>query len=148
MDSPETGALGTTFGGNPVSCAAALAALKLIEEQKLCARAEELGARFEQRAREWQKQWPLIGEIRRLGAMCAIELVRTQDTRVPADVETKAIVAYCHEHGVILISAGSFGNVIRLLMPLVITDEQLDEALGVLESAIECVSRAQGGVHP
>jgi len=79
--------------------------------------------------------------------MCAIELVRTKDTRVPADVETKTIVAYCHEHGVIVIPAGSFGNVIRLLMPLVITDEQLDEALGVLESAIENVSRVQLGAH-
>lgn len=147
MDGPAAGALGTTFGGNPVSCAAALAALKLIEEQELCARAEALGARFEHRARQWQKRWPLIGDIRRLGAMCAIELVRAQDTRVPAEVETKTIVAYCHEHGVIVISAGSFGNVIRLLMPLVITDEQLDEALAVLESAIERASRVQVGVH-
>jgi len=147
MDAPGPGALGTTFGGNPISCAAALAAIKIVEEQNLCARANALGAAFEERARQLQKRWSLIGDIRCLGAMCAIELVRTKDTRVPADVETKTIVAYCHEHGVIVIPAGSFGNVIRLLMPLVITDEQLDEALGVLESAIENVSRVQLGAH-
>jgi len=139
MDAANPGALGTTFGGNPISCAAALAALKVIDDQNLTARAEALGARFEHRARQWQERFPLVGDVRGLGAMCAIELVRDGDGRVPADLETKRIVAFCHEHGVLLISAGSFGNVIRLLMPLVITDPQLDEALDVLESAIESV---------
>ena len=81
----------------------------------------------------------MIGEVRGLGAMQALELVQSQDKREPAAEETKQITQYCYEHGVITISAGSYGNVIRLLMPLVITDAQMDEALDVLEGALKTV---------
>ena len=139
MDAPGPGGLGGTFAGNPLSCAAALAVLDLFEKEDLNARANRLGERFQKRAREWQKKWPMIGDIRGLGAMQALELVQSQDKREPAAEETKQITQYCYEHGVITISAGSYGNVIRLLMPLVITDAQMDEALDVLEGALKTV---------
>jgi 4-aminobutyrate aminotransferase/(S)-3-amino-2-methylpropionate transaminase len=139
MDAPGPGGLGGTFAGNPVACEAALAVLDMFEQQDLNARANALGEHFQKRAREWQKRWPMIGEVRGLGAMQAIELVQSQDQREPAAEETRQITQYCYEHGVITISAGSYGNVIRLLMPLVITDAQMDEALDVLEAALKAV---------
>jgi 4-aminobutyrate aminotransferase/(S)-3-amino-2-methylpropionate transaminase len=137
MDAPGPGGLGGTFAGNPVSCEAALAVLDLFEQKDLYSRADELGEHFQERAREWQKRWPIIGELRGLGGMQAIELVESPETRTPAAEDTKKITQYCYEHGVITISAGSYGNVIRLLMPLVISDEQMDEALDVLEAGIQ-----------
>src|SRR6266550_473515 len=139
MDAPGPGGLGGTFAGNPVSCAAALAVLEQFEQQNLNARANELGDHFQKRAREWQKRWPMIGDVRGLGAMQAIELVQSQDKREPASDETSQITQYCYEHGVITISAGSYGNVVRLLMPLVITDAQMTEALDILEAALRSV---------
>ena len=140
MDTPGIGGLGGTFGGNPAACEAALAVLEIIEKENLCARANLLGERFRKRAVQWQSRWELIGEIRGLGAMQALELVRSRATREPADEETKRVSQYCYEHGVVTITAGSYGNIIRLLMPLVITDAQMDEALDVLESALQAVS--------
>jgi 4-aminobutyrate aminotransferase / (S)-3-amino-2-methylpropionate transaminase / 5-aminovalerate transaminase len=139
MDAPGPGGLGGTFAGNPISCAAALAVLDLFEKQDLNGRARELGDYFQKRAREWQKRWPIIGEVRGLVGMQALELVRSPGNREPAAEETKNITRYCYEHGVITISAGSYGNVIRLLMPLVISDEQMDEGLAVLEGALQSV---------
>jgi 4-aminobutyrate aminotransferase / (S)-3-amino-2-methylpropionate transaminase / 5-aminovalerate transaminase len=148
MDAPGPGGLGGTFAGNPLSCAAALAVLDVFEKDDLNARANELGERFQKRARAWQKQWPLIGDVRGLGAMQALELVQSRDTREPAPEETRQITQYCYEHGVITISAGSYGNVIRLLMPLVITDDQMDEALGILEGALKLVYEKNHEAQP
>ena len=139
MDTPGVGGLGGTFGGNPLSCAAALAAIEIMERENLSARAEKIGARFESRAREWKKRWPIIGDIRGLGAMRAVELVRNPETREPAKEETELVLRHCYEHGLILISAGTYGNVVRVLVPLVVTDEQFDEGLDVLESALAAV---------
>jgi 4-aminobutyrate aminotransferase/(S)-3-amino-2-methylpropionate transaminase len=149
MDHTGPGSLGGTFGGNPLACEAALAMLDIMERDKLPERAMRLGERFRARARAWQERWQLVGEVRGLGAMQAMELVRSRETREPAAEETKEITRYCLERGVIVISAGSYSNVIRLLMPLVITDEQLEEGLDVLESAMETVitrSREREGV--
>ena len=140
MDASGVGSLGGTFGGNPVSCAASLAALETIEKDGLLARSTAMGQRFEERARAWQRKWPLIGEVRGLGGMCAIELVRDSQTREPADAETKEIARFCYEHGLITITAGTFNNVMRILVPLVVTDEQFDEGMGVLEAAISAVT--------
>jgi len=140
MDASGIGSLGGTFGGNPVSCAAALAALETIEKDGLLARSTAIGKRFEERARAWQRKWSLIGEVRGLGGMCAIELVRDTQTREPADTETKEIARFCYEHGLITITAGTLNNVMRILVPLVVTDEQFDEGLGVLEAAIAAVA--------
>jgi 4-aminobutyrate aminotransferase / (S)-3-amino-2-methylpropionate transaminase / 5-aminovalerate transaminase len=135
MDAAVPGGLGGTFAGNPVSCAAGLAVIDAIEKENLCERAERFGEHFKRRACKWQGRWPIIGDVRGLGGMCAIELVEP-GTRRPAADETNKITRYCFEHGVIALSAGSFGNVIRVLMPLVITDAQFDEALDVLEAAL------------
>ena len=144
MDASAPGQLGGTFGGNPLACEAALAVLETIEKENLCARANVLGERFRKRAAKWQAKWELIGEVRGLGAMQALELVRSRATREPADEETKQVSQYCYEHGLVLLTAGSYGNVIRLLMPLVVTDAQMDEAMDVLESALADV----GDVKP
>ena len=140
MDTPASGQLGGTFSGNPASCEAALAVLELIEKQDLCSRADVLGERFRKRAAKWQSQWELIGEVRGLGAMQALELVRSRTTRQPADEETKQVAQFCYEHGLVLITAGSYGNVIRLLMPLVLTDAQMDEGMDVLEAGLAVVA--------
>ena len=140
MDAPDPGGLGGTFAGNPLSCAAALAAIEAIEKEGLLARSAALGERFEKRARRWQGKWSLIGDVRGLGGMCAVELVRDPQTREPADKETKAIAEYCYKHGLIVITAGTFNNVLRILVPLVVTDDELDEGLDVMESAIASVA--------
>jgi 4-aminobutyrate aminotransferase / (S)-3-amino-2-methylpropionate transaminase / 5-aminovalerate transaminase len=142
MDAPGVGGLGGTYGGNPLACASALAVIETMTRENLPARAEKLGDRFDARARDWKKRWPLIGDIRGLGAMRALELVRAGATREPAKEETEQVLRYCLEHGLILISAGTYGNVVRLLMPLVTTDEQFDEGLSVLEGALMNVSES------
>jgi 4-aminobutyrate aminotransferase/(S)-3-amino-2-methylpropionate transaminase len=146
MDAPGVGAVGGTFGGNPAACEAALAVLETIEKENLCERADRIGDHFRRRAKDWQRRWELVGEVRGIGAMQAIELVRSRETREPADEETKQVAQYCYEHGLVLITAGTFGNVIRLLVPLVITDQQMDEALDVLESALQTVYEKKGVV--
>jgi 4-aminobutyrate aminotransferase/(S)-3-amino-2-methylpropionate transaminase len=140
MDAPGVGGLGGTFGGNPLSCAAALAALETIEKEELLARSIEIGKKFEARARSWQKKWELVGEVRGLGGMCAIELVRDTRTKEPADTETKELSKYCYEHGLINITAGTYGNVMRILVPLVVTDAQFEEGLDVIEAGIATVA--------
>ena len=137
MDAPGPGGLGGTFAGNPLSCAAALAVLDIFEHENLLERANALGNRFQKRAREWQKRWPMIGDVRGLGAMQAIELVQSPEKREPAADEANQIVQYCYEHGLIVLSAGSYSNVIRVLVPLVATDAQMDEGLDVLEAALK-----------
>ena len=140
MDAPAGGSLGGTYCGHPASCVAALAAIETIEKDGLLARSTALGKHFEKRANAWKKKWALVGDIRGLGGMCAIELVRNAGTREPADRETKEISHYCYENGVITITAGTFNNVIRILVPLVVTDEQFDEGLKVIEAAIALVA--------
>ena len=142
MDTPGVGGLGGTYGGNPLACAAALAVIETLERENLPARAEKIGERFDARAREWKKRWPLIGDVRGLGAMRALELVRPGATREPAKEETDKVLRHCLEHGLILVSAGSYGNVIRLLMPLVITDQEFDEGLQVMEDALMSVAES------
>jgi len=146
MDTPGVGGLGGTFGGNPAACEAALAVLDVIEKENLNARANVLGERFRKRAAQWQSRWELVGEVRGLGAMQALELVRSKQTREPADEETRKISQYCYEHGLVTITAGSYGNIIRLLMPLVITDAQMDEAMDVLEAALTSVVEKKGAL--
>jgi 4-aminobutyrate aminotransferase/(S)-3-amino-2-methylpropionate transaminase len=146
MDAPAPGGLGGTFAGNPLSCSAALAVLELFATENLLTRANELGDRFQCRAREWQRRWPIVGDVRGLGGMQAIELVKSKETKTPATDETKQITQYCYEHGLITITAGSYSNVIRVLVPLVATNEQMDEGLDVLESALAAVCDKKGAV--
>jgi len=136
MDAAGVGGLGGTFGGNPLACASALAALDIIEKQGLLARSTQLGLKFAERGKSWQKQFSVFGEIRGLGGMCAIELVKDPSSREPNSDATKNIAQYCYEHGLITITAGTYGNVMRILVPLVVTDAQFEEGLDVLEAAL------------
>ena len=139
MDAPGVGGLGGTYGGNPVACAAALAALETYDALGLGARATAIGQLFRERTHDWPSRFSLVGEIRGLGAMQAIELVRDRRTREPAPAETVCLLSACHERGLIVLSAGTYGNVLRLLVPLVVTDAQFQEGLDVLEQALQTV---------
>ena len=140
MNAPDPGHLGGTYGGNPVSCAAGLATIAYIEQEKLVERSAQIGEQVRERMRQMQEKYPLIGDVRGLGAMNAIELVKDRNTKEPAKDQAAAIARYCLENGVITLSAGIFSNCIRTLMPLVITDEQLEKGLDVLEKAVASVS--------
>ena len=142
MDHTGPGSLGGTFGGNPLACEAALAGIETIENEGLCQRAVKLGKLFRQRALDWQRSFESIGDVRGLGAMQAMELVEGE-SRIPATDVTKQIVKFCYEHGVLLVTAGTYGNVIRLLAPLVITEAELEEALGVVEQGLSNATRAR-----
>ena len=145
MDQPIEGGLGGTYAGNPLACAAAHAVLDMFESGELLHRAEAIGARIEAHARGWAQTCPLIGDIRRRGAMVGIELVKDRVTREPAKRETQAIITSACKHGVILIAAGTYGNVVRFLAPLTIADEQLDEGLEILA---QCFTAACSQLAP
>jgi 4-aminobutyrate aminotransferase/(S)-3-amino-2-methylpropionate transaminase len=140
MDEPHVGGLGGTFSGNPIACRAALAVLEVLLADKLLERAEKLGQEIRRRFDALQKKHELIGDVRGKGPMLAIELVKDREKKTPAADETKKIVQRCYEKGLVLIACGNFGNVIRTLMPLVITDEQLDRGFEILDAAIQEVS--------
>ncbi|AMA73654.1 4-aminobutyrate--2-oxoglutarate transaminase [Aneurinibacillus thermoaerophilus] len=141
MDAPGAGQLGGTFAGSPVACAAGLAVLDVIEEENLVERAQVIGDRMMNAFRSWQEKYDLIGDVRGLGAMVALELVRDRVTKEPAKEETGKIVTECWNNGLIGLSAGIFGNVLRFLPPLVITDEHLEKGLHILEQAIAKASK-------
>ena len=141
MDAPGPGQLGGTFGGNPVSCAAALASLKMLQEQDLCGRAETFGSLFRTHAVEWQRTCSIVGDVRGTGGMQAIELVSDREMRTPAKDHTQRVLALCHQHGLLILSAGVHGNVIRTLAPLTATTAQILEGLRVLGSALAQVDR-------
>jgi len=137
MDGPEPGGLGGTYAGSPLACAAGLAVLDVIEDERLCARAVEVGARVEAGLRALQQTHPeRIGDVRGLGAMVAMELVRDGDPGRPDPQLTRALVARAAERGLILLSCGVRGNVIRILTPLTIPLEQVDEGLAILAAAL------------
>jgi 4-aminobutyrate aminotransferase/(S)-3-amino-2-methylpropionate transaminase len=132
MDSSHVGGLGGTYGGNPIACAAALGAIETIEEEKLVERARHIGQILTESLLALQKKYPIIGEVRGRGAMQAIEIVK-DGSQEPNPAAMGAIIKYCQSKGVLILTAGTYGNVIRFLPPLVITDELLRDALGVLE---------------
>jgi 4-aminobutyrate aminotransferase / (S)-3-amino-2-methylpropionate transaminase / 5-aminovalerate transaminase len=142
MEAPGPGTLGGTYSGNPLSLAAALAVVETMQRDDLPTRAAELGSRFEVRALQWKKNWPIVGDVRGLGAMRAIELVMPDGSNGPNKEATELVLRHCHQKGLILLSAGTYGNVIRVLVPLTIPDAQFDEGLDILESALAAVGEA------
>jgi 4-aminobutyrate aminotransferase/(S)-3-amino-2-methylpropionate transaminase len=136
MDSVPPGGLGATYGGPPVGCAAGLAVLDIIEKEKLCERAEAIGNRIVSWGRKLQGKTSSVGDVRAIGAMSAIELVKEGEADRPDADLTKAVVAEAMKQGVILLSCGARGNVIRFLPPLTIGDELLDEALGIVSNVV------------
>ena len=141
MDSVHVGGLGTTFGGNPISCAAALAVLEAFEEEDLLSRANVIGERVMGAMREIQEKHPdFVGDVRGRGAMLAMELVKDPETRTPDKERTTRIVETALQEGLLLLTAGQYSNVIRTLMPLVITDDELEEGLSILGHAVDAAS--------
>jgi 4-aminobutyrate aminotransferase/(S)-3-amino-2-methylpropionate transaminase len=138
MDRVAPGQLGSTFGGNPVSCAAALATLDIIEEEGLLGRAKAIGEAIRERLSPLQAEFPQLGDVRGLGAMIGLEFVQ-EDSKMPNGAAVEAIVAHAREHGLILLPTGTYGNVIRLLPPLRLSDEALEEGCNKLEQAIRAV---------
>ena len=136
MDAPDPGGLGGTFGGNPVACAAALAVMDVMLDERLPERAQRIGSVIEERMRTWAQEIELIGEVRGLGAMMGAELVRDRKTKEPADKETAQVLVKAREKGLIALRCGVHHNVIRTLMPLTIPDEQLEEGLDILGAAL------------
>ncbi|BBB91265.1 MAG TPA: 4-aminobutyrate--2-oxoglutarate transaminase [Methylomusa anaerophila] len=136
MDVPEPGNIGGTYGGNPLACAAGLETIRFIQDNGLCGRAEVIGRQTMTRLKALQERCPAIGDVRGLGAMIGIELVKDRQTKEPAKQLVGKVVADCLQQGLIILGAGIYGNVIRLLIPLVVTDEQLDRGLAILEESI------------
>jgi 4-aminobutyrate aminotransferase/(S)-3-amino-2-methylpropionate transaminase len=141
LDAVHEGGLGGTYVGNPVACAAALAVLDVMRDEGLVERAQLLGRRYRERFLAWQDRYDLVGDVRGLGAMMAVELVRSRTTKEPAKEETGKVLRLAMERGVLALSAGVLGNVIRVLAPLVITEAQQDEALDLLEESLAQVAR-------
>jgi 4-aminobutyrate aminotransferase/(S)-3-amino-2-methylpropionate transaminase len=137
MDAPGDSAIGGTYVGNPVAQAAALAVLDVFEEGNLVDRAAQLGETICDRMHGWQQRWPAIGDVRGLGAMLALELVHDRDTKNPAPELATKVVEAAAERGLLLLKSGIYSNCIRVLVPLVISDSELDEALGVWEDALD-----------
>jgi 4-aminobutyrate aminotransferase / (S)-3-amino-2-methylpropionate transaminase / 5-aminovalerate transaminase len=142
MDAPPDSAIGGTYVGNPVAQAAALAVLDVFEEENLVARAAELGETIRGRMEAWRGRFEAVGDVRGLGAMLAIELVRDRETKEPDADSATAVVEAAAQRGVLLLKSGIYGNCIRVLTPLVISDAELDEALGAWEQALEAVLTA------
>ena len=135
MDSVHISGLGGTFGGSPICCAAALGAIETIEKENLVTRAREIGSIMEKALRDMASRYPVIGEVRGRGAMQAIELV-VPGTTEPNSAAMQSIVKYCQKKGVLLLTAGTYSNVIRFLPPLVIPEHLLKEALTILDEAL------------
>jgi 4-aminobutyrate aminotransferase/(S)-3-amino-2-methylpropionate transaminase len=134
MDSSHVGGLGGTYGGNPIACAAALGAMEAIREEHLVERAREIGLILHSTLSAMAAKYPVIGDLRGRGAMQAIELV-VPGSKDPNPAAMASVIKYCQQQGVLILTAGTYGNVIRFLPPLVISDELLIDALGVLDQA-------------
>lgn len=147
MDVAEPGELGGTYSGSPLGCRAALAVLDVIEEEGLNQRAEEIGNTVMNKFRQLYDKFDCIGDARGLGAMCAIEIVKDRHTKEPAKELTNQIIKEANDRGLLLLSAGVYSNVLRLLMPLVITNEQLEEGLSILEDSIKAATGSLNNVN-
>src|SRR6266404_4897231 len=142
MDAPPPGTLGGTYSGNPVACAAALAVLDLYEQEDLAARSREIGHLITQRFLNLQDTYPMVGDVRGLGGMVAMELVKDRTTKEPDSHAASDILAAAHHRGLVLIKAGIYDNVLRVLVPLCVTDEQLNQGLDIFEDAFTTVAQA------
>jgi 4-aminobutyrate aminotransferase / (S)-3-amino-2-methylpropionate transaminase / 5-aminovalerate transaminase len=148
MDAPPDSAIGGTYIGNPVAQAAAMAVLDVVEDEGLCDRAVSIGDTIRSRMNEWESRYEAIGDVRGVGAMLAIELVHDRHTKEPAPELATAVVDEAASRGLLLLKAGVYANVIRVLLPLVIADSELDEALDVWEESLEAaLDETSGAVH-
>ena len=137
MDAPSEGGIGGTFCGNPASCAAALAVFDCFEDGSLLKQAQRLGDILKETLGSWKNTYASIGDVRGLGPMRAMELVKNKTTKEPDGEKAKKLVKYCYERGLIIMTSGTLGNVVRLLMPLNIDEKILREGLAVLEAGLK-----------
>lgn len=137
MESVKPGTIGGTFCGNPVACASALKTIEIMERDHLADRAVAIGKKVMARYEEWKQNYEVVGDVRGLGAMVGIEFVKNKATKEPSPELVAAVVKETAQHGLIVENAGIYGNVIRFLAPLVITDEQLEAGLEIFEKAIK-----------
>ncbi len=141
LDAPQVGGLGGTYGGNPLACAAALAVFDAMEKDRIPERGAQIGERIRQRFQSWAERYSCIGDVRGLGAMVALELVTDRGTKAPAKELTGKFIAEALQQGLILLSAGTLSNVVRILVPLTVEDAVLEEGLDVAEAALKVVTR-------
>jgi len=139
MDAVHPAGIGGTYGGNPLACEAALAVFDIMESEDLLERAKILGNTLKETFLKFQEKYDIIGDVRGLGPMIALELVEDRGSKVPAAEKTKSLVSYCFERGLIILSCGTYGNVLRFLMPLVITDEQLQRGLQIIDDGFSAI---------
>jgi 4-aminobutyrate aminotransferase/(S)-3-amino-2-methylpropionate transaminase len=140
MDSVHPWGLGGTYGGNPLACAAALAVLEVFEEEDMLGKAKALGKKLGEAFNNFKRKYNVVGSIRGLGAMLGLELVRGEKCG-PAAEEAKKLAAFCLERGLIILVCGTYSNVIRVLVPFVITDPQLEKGLSILEQGLAEISK-------
>ncbi|HUT71101.1 MAG TPA: aminotransferase class III-fold pyridoxal phosphate-dependent enzyme, partial [Desulfatiglandales bacterium] len=136
MDAPHFGGLGGTYGGNPLACKAGLAVVDLLQGEIL-EKAVQLGDKVRDRVLDLQKEYEIIGDVRGLGPMIGMELVKDREIREPAGDEAGELVKRCCERGLFIIRCGAYHNVIRILMPLVITDDQLETGFSIVEECLK-----------
>ena len=136
MEAPAKGTIGGTFCGNALACAAALKTIEIMERDHLADRSLEIGKKVTDRYHDWQKKYRCIGDIRGLGGMIGLELVKDQESKEPDAPLTAALIQECAKNGLLVENAGTYGNVIRFLGPLVMTDEQLEAGLEIMEKAL------------
>ncbi len=139
MDSVHASGIGGTYNGNPLACAAALAVFDIFAEENLLEKGKQLGNKLREALHLMQKENAIIGDVRGLGPMIAMELVKDRITKEPAVAETKALVKFCFDRGLIILACGAYGNIIRFLMPLVITDEQLKKGLAIVRDGLATI---------
>jgi 4-aminobutyrate aminotransferase/(S)-3-amino-2-methylpropionate transaminase len=141
MGTIHPGGVGGTYGGNPICCRAGLAVMEIFEKENLLQKAEKLGMKLRKQFDAWKEQFEIIGDVRGLGPMLALELVKDRETKQPAADEAKALVQLCLQKGLVILSCGTLGNVIRFLMPLNIGDQELDKGLAIVEEGLTELSK-------
>jgi 4-aminobutyrate aminotransferase/(S)-3-amino-2-methylpropionate transaminase len=140
MDSVHPGGIGGTYGANPLACEAALAVFDVIEKESLLQKGKDIGDKLLLGLKELEKRFDIIGDVRGIGALVAMELVEDRTTKQPAPEKAKAITDYCFDKGLVLLSCGTYGNVLRFMMPLVTTDEQLETGIQILGDAFASIA--------
>jgi 4-aminobutyrate aminotransferase/(S)-3-amino-2-methylpropionate transaminase len=141
MDSVPAGVIGGTYGGNALACAAGIKVLEVIDTEHLIERSNEIGRKCKARFESWKKQFECVGDVRGLGAMIGVEFVKDKKTKEPDSKLVSDMIQYCAQHGLLIENAGTYGNVVRFLAPLVITDAQLDAGFAIFEDAIRFCSK-------
>jgi len=139
MDSIHPFGIGGTYGANPVSCRAALAVIEIFEEENLLEKAEALGRKVRSRLDTFKEKYEIVGDVRGLGPMLAMEMVKDRERKDPAPDQAKELAKFCVDRGLLILVCGNLSNVVRILMPLVITDEQLDKGLAIMEEGLSAL---------